>query len=203
MKCSRSLELEYGARLAGIDTLDLFQRSAQLVVTDQHAAPDAAEPETFVDANEIGRRVGVDAQAGGLQRRAQISERRALAIGTGDVDHRRQLALGVTEPLEQAVHPLQPEIDAFLMQGRQPPNQSAERRLCAVRGSVHACGAAGAVSGADTICAGLTTGCTGCDAASSAAALVKRRQSRARVGRNSWRCTTMSTMPCSLRYSAR
>src|SRR3954454_6255024 len=189
MKCSRSLELEYGARLAGIDTLDLFQRSAQLVVTDQHAAPDAAEPETFVDANEIGRGVGVDAQAGGLQRRAQISERRALAVGTGDVDHRRQLALGMTEPVEQAVHPLQPEIDAFLVQGRQPPDQFVERRLCAVGGSVHACGAAGAVSGADTICAGLTTGF---DAVSSAGALVNSRQSRARVGRNSWRCTTMS-----------
>src|SRR6478609_3159538 len=203
MKCSRRLELEHGGRLAGIDALDLFQRRAQLVVTDQHAAPDAAEPEAFVDANEIGRRVGVDAQVSCLQRRAQISERRALAVGTGDVDHRRQLALGMTEPLEQAVHPLQPEIDAFLMQGRQPPDQLVERRLCVVRGSAHACGAAGAVSGADTICAGLTTGWTGFDALSSAGALVNRRQSRARVGRNSWRCTTMSIMPCSLRYSAR
>src|SRR3954464_8647381 len=203
MKRRRRLELEQCGRLAGVDTLDLFQRRAQLVVADQHAAPDATEPETFVDANEIGRGVGVDAQAGGLQRRAQISERRALAIGPGDVDPRRQLALGVTEPLKQAVHPLHPEIDAFLMQGRQPPDQFAERRLCAVSGRVHACGAAGATSGANTICAGLVTGCADFDAVSGAGDLVKRRQSRAKVGRKSWRCTTMSTIPCSFRYSAR
>ena len=38
---------------------------------------------------------------------------------------------------------------------------------------------------------------------SSAGALVSSRHSRASVGRSSWRCTTMSTMPCSRRYSAR
>ena len=40
-------------------------------------------------------------------------------------------------------------------------------------------------------------------AVSSAGDFVSRRQSRARVGRSSWRCTTMSTMPWSFRYSAR
>src|SRR5438105_4653904 len=34
-------------------------------------------------------------------------------------------------------------------------------------------------------------------------ALVKSRHRLASVARNWWRCTTMSTMPCSLRYSAR
>jgi len=44
---------------------------------------------------------------------------------------------------------------------------------------------------------------TGFDADSSAGDLVSSRHSRARVGRRSWRCTTMSIMPWSLRYSAR
>ena len=63
MKGRGGLQLEHGRRLSGIDALDLFERRAQLVVADEHAATDAAEPEALVDADEIGRRVGVDAQA--------------------------------------------------------------------------------------------------------------------------------------------
>jgi len=43
----------------------------------------------------------------------------------------------------------------------------------------------------------------GLDAVSTAGDLVSNRQSRASVGRRSWRWTTMSTMPWSFRYSAR
>src|SRR5690349_8751940 len=100
----------------------------------------------------------------------------------------------MAEPREQAVHPLQAEVDPLLMQGGQPPDHRIERDLGAFGGGVHACGAAGATSGADTICAGLTTGCADFDTVSSAGDLVRRRQSRASVGRRSWRCTTMSTM---------
>jgi len=38
------------------------------------------------------------AQARGLEDRAQIGDRRALAIGAGDMNHRRELTLGVVEP---------------------------------------------------------------------------------------------------------
>ena len=70
-----------------------------------------------------------------------------------------------------------------------------ERRPRSGGGRVHACGAAGAVSGADTIWAGSDTSGAAFGAVSSAGDLVSRRQSRAKVGRSSWRCTTMSTMP--------
>ncbi|MGY4380988.1 hypothetical protein ACVWZ3_008627 [Bradyrhizobium sp. i1.3.6] len=89
MEGSRGLQLEHGRGFAGIDPLDLFQNRAQFIVADQHPAADTAQTKTFVDADEIGRGVGMDPQARGLQRRAQISERRALAVGAGDVDHRR------------------------------------------------------------------------------------------------------------------
>ena len=58
----------------------------------------------------------MDAQAGGLQDRAQIGDGRALAVGAGDMDHRRQLGFGMIEPLQQALHAIEAEIDPLRMQ---------------------------------------------------------------------------------------
>ena len=57
--------------------------------------------------------------------------------------------------------------------------------------------------GGRSICAGLDDGCTGFDASRAPAPWSAGGSSRASVARSSWRCTTMSTMPCSIRYSAR
>ena len=95
------------------------------------------------------------------------------------------------------------EIDTLRMQGRQPRDQFAERRLRFGRRRVHAWGAAGANSAPDAIGAGISACSAGFDAVSTAGDLVSNRQSRASVARISWRCTTMSTMPWSFRYSAR
>ena len=76
----------------------------------------------------------------------------------------------------------------------QPRHQFAERRwFC--RRRVHAWGAGGATSAADTIWAGLAGCGAGFEAVSVAGDLVNSRHSRASVGRRSWRCTTISTMP--------
>ena len=134
------------------------------------------------------------AQAGGLEDRAQVRDGRTLAVGARDMDHRRQRGFRMIEPRQQAVHAIEAEIDALRMQGRQPRDQFTERLGFGGR-QVHAWGAAGTASGAETIWAGSVTCGEGFEAASSAGDLVKSRHSRASVGRISWRCTTMSIMP--------
>ena len=66
---------------------------AQLGIVSQPAAALLADAEAFVDPHQIGRGVDVDAQARGLEDRAQIGDGRTLAVGAGDMDHRRQHAL--------------------------------------------------------------------------------------------------------------
>ena len=86
-EAGRGLRLEEGEWLARIDLFAMLQRRLQFVVTDQHAA----QAETFVDAHQPGRGVGVNAKARGFEDRAQIGDRRTLAVGAGDMDHRRQI----------------------------------------------------------------------------------------------------------------
>ena len=69
----------------------------------------------------------MDAQARGFEDRAQIGDGGALAVGAGDMDHRRQLAFGMIEPRQQPVHAIEAEIDAPRMQRRQPRDQFTER----------------------------------------------------------------------------
>src|SRR5665213_358415 len=63
----------------------------------------------------------------GFQDRAQKSERRALAIGAGDMDRRRQLALRMIESRQQSLHALKREIDALGMQRGKPRDDSVNR----------------------------------------------------------------------------
>src|SRR5258708_4217189 len=203
MKCCRGVDFKNGDRRTGIGLLAMFERATQFVVIDERAAADPAEPKTFVDPHQRGRGIGVDAQVCGLQNRPQIRDRRTLAIGAGDVNDRRQFALGMVEPFQEPNHPRKIEIDMLRMQAGQPRDQFAERRCSFGRGHVHAWGAAGTTSGLDTIWVGIVTCGAGFEAASSAGDFVSNRHSRANVGRRSWRWTTMSTMPWSFRYSAR
>ena len=118
------------------------------------------------------------------------------------------------EQSAEPVHPLQPEIDALLMQRRQPPDQFTERWFGTVRGGVHACGAA---SGADMIWAGLTTGCTDFGAVSSAGDFVsywravrsERSSNGRKKGENNSKCGNaylswafVEAAHCTLRYDS-
>ena len=173
----RGFDFKNRGRRAGIGLLAMFERGAQFVVADENAAARPAEPEAFVDPHQIGRGIGVHPQACRFQNRPQVSDRRALAVGAGDVNDRRQLALGMPEPRQQPMHPLKIEIDAFGVQGGQPRHQFAERRwFC--RRRVHAWGAGGATSAADTIWSGLAGCGAGFEAVSVAGDLVNSRQSR-------------------------
>ena len=175
------LGLEKGERLAGIGLLDAFERGLQFVIADQRAR----EAEALVDPNQIRRSEGVNPQARSLQDRAQIGDRRPLAVGAGDMDHRRYFFLGILQPRQHPVHAIEAEVDTLRVQRGQPRDHIAERILRSGSRRVHAWGAAGAVSGAMTICAGSDTSGAGFGVASSAGDLVRMRQSRANVGRRS------------------
>ena len=56
------------------------------------------------------------ALARGFQDRAQEGDGRALAVRAGDMDHRRQFALGMLERGEQALHAIERQVDALGMQ---------------------------------------------------------------------------------------
>ena len=58
-------------------------------------SPICAEAEALVEMHQMRRGVDVHAQAGGFQNRAQERDGRAFAVGAGDMDDRRQLALGM------------------------------------------------------------------------------------------------------------
>jgi len=62
----------------------------------------------------------VHAQAGRLGDGAQDGDRRSLAVGAGDMNHRRQPALGIAERRAQAVHPPQRQVDQLGMQQAKP-----------------------------------------------------------------------------------
>ena len=56
----------------------------------------------------------------GFQDRAQEGDGRALAVGAGDVDDRRQFALGMIERAEQPLDAPERQVDALGMQRDQP-----------------------------------------------------------------------------------
>src|SRR5215212_2916395 len=137
----------------------------------------------------------MDAQARRFDDRAQIGDGRAFAVGAGNVNDGGKLVLGVAEPLQQPVGPFETELDLFGMKHREPRDQFVQRRRRCCRRWTHAWGAAAAISTTGTIWAAAATCGAGFEGASSAGDLVRSRQRRASVGRNSCRCTTMSTMP--------
>ena len=66
-----------------------------------------ANPEAFVEADQMRRRVGVHALSRGFQDRAQEGDRRALAVGAGNMNDRRQFSLGMVERGKQSLHAIE------------------------------------------------------------------------------------------------
>ena len=122
------LDLEHGDRRVAVRLFAFLQRRRQVGVGHQHAAAGLPQAEALVEAHQIGRGVDVHAQAGGLQHRAQEGDGRALAVGAGDMDDRRQLALGMAERGEHAPHAVERQIDPLGMQREQPRQNGVDRR---------------------------------------------------------------------------
>ena len=66
------------------------------------------------------RAIDVNFQSLRFQHRAAEGAGRALAVGAGDMDHRRQLALGMIELIEQPQDAVQHQIDLLGMKRQQP-----------------------------------------------------------------------------------
>ncbi len=114
-------DLEHGDGRAGIGALAFGQRFAELLVRGEASfMPGFAEAKALVEAHEMRRGVDVHGEPRRLQDRAHEGDGGALAVGAGDMDHRRQLALGMTERIENAPHPIERKIDQLGMQGREP-----------------------------------------------------------------------------------
>ena len=123
---------------------------------------------------------------------ARKGDRRTFSIGAGDMDHRRQPPLGMIERGQKPLDAIKRQIDPPRVKRKQPCRHSVDRSGFGPR-STHA--GAGRLTGGGGATAGAAAGEGG--------AFINMRHRRATVARRSWRCTTMSTMPCSRRYSAR
>ena len=74
-----------------IGALAFVQHREQRVLVDQLAG----EADALVEAHEVRRGIDVDAIAGRFEAGAHRRDRRALAVGAGDMDDRRQLSCGL------------------------------------------------------------------------------------------------------------
>ena len=100
-----------------------------------------AEPVALVETHQMRRGIDMHALAGGLQDRAHEGDGRALAVGAGDVDHRRQVPLGMAERGEQPLDAVERQVDALGMQRQRAARRS--RRPAASWRSAHACAGTG------------------------------------------------------------
>ena len=97
---------------ARIDALRLAQPLDQLVLADGlRLAVGAGEGDALMEAHQVRRGVDVHALAGGLQHGLEEGRHRALAVGAGDVDDRRQALLGMAELGQQRLDAAERQVD--------------------------------------------------------------------------------------------
>ena len=65
----------------------------------------------------------MDAEAGRFEDRPHEGDGRTLAVGAGDMDHRRQLLLRIAQPLEQAQDAPERQVDQLGMQREEARQQ--------------------------------------------------------------------------------
>ena len=88
----------------------------------------AVERDAFVKPDEMRRRVGVHGKPRRFGDRPHERDGGSLAVGSGDVDRRRQAILRPAEGREQALGSGQRQIDQLGMQRRQPVEDGVTRR---------------------------------------------------------------------------
>ena len=110
-------DLEIGDRVAGIDALRMLQAIDQLPLGNRAClAVGTGKLDALVEAHEMRRGVDVHALAGGLQHGFQKGCERALAVGAGDVNHRRQAILRIAELGQQRLDTAERKVDQPRMQ---------------------------------------------------------------------------------------
>ena len=109
-KARKAAAVVISKKVIGAPALAASQRSRQRgqpVLVDRRAG----EPDALVEAHQMGRDVDVDPLAAGLAASPPASPRAALAVGAGDMDHRRQAALGMAQRCQQPLDPAEREVD--------------------------------------------------------------------------------------------
>src|ERR1041385_8864934 len=151
-----------------------------------------------MEMHEMGRGIDMRAQALCLEHRAAERTDGTFAICPGDVHHRRQLVLRVTKRREQPFDAVQNEIDPLGMKRQEP----FENRI-AFCDDCHTGVSPLPRTFGPFVLVGLAvrTGAVHFD--SERGCFITRCTRRESVSRKSCRCTTISIMPCSSRYSAR
>ena len=84
---------------------DFDQQGLERVVLDQRAG----DADALVEANQMRAGEDMDREPRALERGAEHGDGRALAVGPGDMENRRQLILRPAEPVEHCPDPLEPE----------------------------------------------------------------------------------------------
>ena len=80
----------------------------------------ARHADALVEAHEVRRGIDVHPPARGFGDGAQEGQHRALAVGAGDMDHRRQTALGMIQLREQPLDAAERQIDDARMEPIEP-----------------------------------------------------------------------------------
>ena len=73
-----------------------------------------------------------------LQPGTEESAGRALAVGPGNMEHRRQILVRAAERVEQGIDPIEPQLVVVDMLGRLPRDQRREPRIVGPHDFLHA-----------------------------------------------------------------
>src|SRR5579872_121714 len=198
-------DLEISDRASAIDALHFLQRRGEFGLGNEFAG----DPDAFVKAHEMRRDVNVHAQPLRFKHGARKGADRAFAVGAGDMDHRRKLFLGIAEIIEQTLNAPEREIDLLGMKLQQPfENRRAFAVVDVLVEAAHSAALEPTMAEASgtrrvDVAVTVTIGGTGTGRERGRDLFMTRWTSFESAGRNSWRGTTMSIMPCSSRYSAR
>src|SRR3984885_10162342 len=94
------------------------KRGRKFVVGNELAAAGAADAEAFVEAHEVWRGIDMDPLARGFEDGAHKRDGRTFAVGAGDMDHWRQMPLGMAERRQQPFNAAERQINSLRVKRR-------------------------------------------------------------------------------------
>jgi hypothetical protein len=109
-------DLEIGNRHAAIGSLAFIQNRRQVILGNERAR----QPDTFVEARQMRRGIGVTGLSRRLDPCADHGQCAALAIGAGNMDHRRQPVLRIAQRVQQPPHAVERQVDDLGVQRHHP-----------------------------------------------------------------------------------
>ena len=114
------------ARIDSVAGVERFgEQSGELIVLDQLSG----DADAFVEADEVRAGEDVDRVPGGLERGAQESAGRTLAVGAGDMEDGRKPVLRPAEAVEQRGDAVEPEAVAGVDRRSQPVELRLDRGI--------------------------------------------------------------------------